>query len=145
MNTQQFTAKSVLGQEGGFSLAELLVTMSILGALAGIALPVFLSYKTNAFNASAASDVRNLGLAVLGVSDSNTLADCTGSACETTYKGFEKSPCSRIQTSAVSGDENSSLIIGCCYGGTKGYMFSAVSGTTVEFPLSTGTCSTATL
>lgn len=145
MNSQSNSEKSLVNNEAGFSLAELLVTMSVIGALAGIALPVFLSYKTNAFNASAASDVRNLGLAVLGVSDSSQLTDCSGSACETSYKGFEKTSCTRIVTSAVAGDENSSMIVGCCYGGDKGYMFSAVSGKTVEFPLSTGSCSTATL
>lgn len=131
--------------ESGFSLAELLVVISIIGVLAAIAMPAFFSYKIQAFNSSAASDVRNLGLAVVGISDSMALTDCSDSACESSYKGFEKSPCTRIATSATSGDENSSVVVGCCYGGNKGYMFSAVSGVTVEFPLSTGTCATESL
>ena len=146
METKKLSSLGDLrSEQSGFSLVELVVVMATLSVLVGIAMPLFFNYKTGAYNSTAASDVRNLGLAVLGVSDSSTLADCSDSSCESTYRGFAKSKCSRIQTSATAGDENSSMVVGCCYGGNMGYMFSAVSGTTVQFPLSTGQCGTASL
>ena len=128
-------------KERGFSFSELALLLSFIGILSTIALPAYVSYRIQKYNSSAKADVLSLGLSIIETSDKEDLADCTGSACETTYRGFEKSSCSKISTTAVSGDEKSPVVVGCCEGGSKGYMFSAVSGVTVEFPLSTGNCS----
>jgi type IV pilus assembly protein PilA len=50
--------------EGGFSLPEILIVMLLVGVLAAIALPIFLSQEGTSKDASAKSDARNLATAV---------------------------------------------------------------------------------
>ena len=47
-------------RDDGFSLIELLVVVIILGVLASIAVPTFLSQRTKAFKATLVSDLRSL-------------------------------------------------------------------------------------
>jgi prepilin-type N-terminal cleavage/methylation domain-containing protein len=47
--------------EHGFTLIELLVVMIVIGALASIAIPVMLSQRARAHDASTKADVSNLG------------------------------------------------------------------------------------
>jgi prepilin-type N-terminal cleavage/methylation domain-containing protein len=52
--------KSVEEKDEGFTLIELLVVIIIIGILAAIAIPVFLSQRKKGYDAQAKSDARNL-------------------------------------------------------------------------------------
>ena len=85
--------KATEENEGGFTLIELLVVMIIIGILAAIAIPTFLSQRDRGYDAQAKSDARNLAsLMETNFTDTNAYAAYADiAAVQTALPDFKKS------------------------------------------------------
>ncbi|HKX51483.1 MAG TPA: prepilin-type N-terminal cleavage/methylation domain-containing protein, partial [Candidatus Binatia bacterium] len=63
MHLRASKPKTVINAKG-FSLIELLVVVAIIGLLAAIAIPQFLSYRAHAVDSQMKSDLKNAALAM---------------------------------------------------------------------------------
>lgn len=88
--------------DNGFTLIELLIVITIIGILAGIAIPVFSSYKNMAYDTTAKADLRNaIDFLELYFLDNNTFPN---TSAELLAAGFNLSKDVSFTNYSVNGD-----------------------------------------
>ena len=84
--------KAMEERDEGFTLIELLVVIIIIGILAAIAIPVFLSQRNKGYDSQAKSDARNLAtLQETYFTDNNTYTWGTLATVQTALPEYKKS------------------------------------------------------
>jgi prepilin-type N-terminal cleavage/methylation domain-containing protein len=114
---------------GGFTIIELMVVVTIIGVLAAIASSHFVSYRLQAFDAQANSDLRNAVTAeeAYFINNGNYLS-CSDAACDAGLPNFRRSRAVSLEMTASGGGSPSFVGIASSTPGTKTFTWDSTQG-----------------
>jgi len=95
----------------GFTLIELMIVIAIIGILAAIAIPNFISYRNKSFCSAAESDANNIAAAISDYFAVPEHVDLDTQSGVSTYYGFDLSAKGGQNLTTVSGDPGGVITI----------------------------------
>ncbi len=112
--------------EQGFTLIELLVVVAIIGILAAIAIPQYATYKQQAADSKAKSDLHNMATAMEAYYGSN--GNSYGGATVATLKTFGFRQSTAVNDSVSASSATSYTLSADPTGGTDSWIFQSTTG-----------------
>jgi type IV pilus assembly protein PilA len=118
------------GKEQGFTLIELLVVVAIIGILAAIAIPQYATYKQQAADSKAKSDLHNMATAMEAYYGSNNNSYSNTSLAGLKIYGFRQS--SGVADTIVTANQTAYQFTANPTGGTATWSFDSTTGQIVS-------------
>lgn len=114
------------GNERGFTLIELLVVVAIIGILAAIAIPQYATYKQQAADSKAKSDLHNMATAFEAYYGSN--GNSYANATLDTLKSYGFRQSAAVNDDVGSPNATTYTLTATPTGGTNSWTFTAANG-----------------